>query len=227
MSTHSARSHGQALSGQHDSRWTSPQDVIQVPRTDDRDQGPCTLTARTQDSPGGGLHSQCSKFGRCDIASEGSRHVVLAAVHTTRVLALGRGDLGLGGVYGPVCLQTEHSCPKIRNASSLSSQCSIQRLTPRLVAGVHGVDQPVFASLDSSFGKSSSVKRKRYSHQPPYWTLQPWFQGVQRLSTAHYILPPPPLCVRPHHPNTHRASSSLSSIERCNCRQWSSTVREG
>ena len=61
-----------------------------MPRTDDRDQGPCTLTARTQDSPGGGLHSQCSKFGRCDIASEGSRHVVLAAVHTTGALALGR-----------------------------------------------------------------------------------------------------------------------------------------
>ena len=34
----------------------------------------------------------------------------------------------------------------------------------------------------------------------PYWPHQPRFQGVQQLSTAHYILPPPHLCVRPHHP---------------------------
>ena len=34
----------------------------------------------------------------------------------------------------------------------------------------------------------------------PYWSRQPWFQGVRQFSTAHYILPPPYLCVRPHHP---------------------------
>ena len=34
----------------------------------------------------------------------------------------------------------------------------------------------------------------------PYWPLQPWFQGVQQLSPAYYILPSPHLCVRPHHP---------------------------
>ena len=48
----------------------------------------------------------------------------------------------------------------------MSSQCSIQRLVPRLVTGIHVVDQPALVSLVSSFGKSSSVKCKRYSHLP-------------------------------------------------------------
>ena len=78
----------------------------------------------------------------------------------------GRGDPGHAGVYGPVGLQTEHSCPKIRNVSSLSSQRSIQRLALRLVAGVHAVAQPALASLAASFGESSSVKVKRYSNLP-------------------------------------------------------------
>jgi hypothetical protein len=34
----------------------------------------------------------------------------------------------------------------------------------------------------------------------PYWPLQPWFQEVQRLSSFHFRLPPPHLCVRSHHP---------------------------
>ena len=92
--------------------------------------------------------------------------MVLVSVHATRAPAPGRGDLGHTGVYGPVCLQTEHSRPKIRNASSLSSQFSIQRLSPRLVTGVLAVAQPDLASLDSSFGKSSSVKVQRYAHLP-------------------------------------------------------------
>ena len=159
------RSYRQDLSGQYDRGWSSPQDVIQVPRTHDRNQGSCTLTARTQDSPGGGLHSQRS-IGRCAIASEGARHVVLAAVHATRDLVPGRGDPEHAGVHGPVCLQSKLSRSKIRNASSLSSHRSFQRLAPRLVAGVHVVAQPALTSLDTSFGKSSSVKVKRYPNLP-------------------------------------------------------------
>jgi hypothetical protein len=34
----------------------------------------------------------------------------------------------------------------------------------------------------------------------PYWTLQSWFQEVQRLSAFHFRLPPSRLCVRSHHP---------------------------
>ncbi len=135
-------------------------------RTHGRNEGSRTLAARTQDSPGGGLHSQRSKFGRCSIPSEGARHVVLTVVHSTRVLLPGRGDPGHAGVHEPFCLQTEHSRSKIRNASSLSSQHSFQRLAPRLVAGVHTVTQPVLVSLTTSFGKSSSVKVKRYSDLP-------------------------------------------------------------
>ena len=158
------RSYGQDLPGQHDRSWSSPQDVIQMPRTHGRNQGSCTLNARTQDSPGSGLHSQRSKFGRYTIASEGSRHVVLSPVHTTRALTLDTDNPGLTGVYGPSRVQTEHSCPKICNASSLSSS----RVRGILIY--------------------------------PYWSLQPWFQGVQKLSPAHYILPPPHLCVQPYHP---------------------------
>ena len=44
-------------SGQYGRGWNSPTDVIQVTRTHGRNQGSRTLTVRTQDSPGGGLHS--------------------------------------------------------------------------------------------------------------------------------------------------------------------------
>jgi hypothetical protein len=94
------------------------------------------------------------------------RHVVLAVVQATRALVPGRGDPGHAGVHGPVCLQTKHSRSKIRNASSLSSQSNFQRLAPRLVTGVHAVAQPALTSLATSFGKSSSVKVKRYPCLP-------------------------------------------------------------
>jgi hypothetical protein len=44
------------------------------------------------------------------------------------------------------------------------------------------------------------VSRARGILVYPYWPLQPWFQEVQRLSTFHFSLPPPRLCVRSHHP---------------------------
>jgi hypothetical protein len=174
---------------------------IQVSRTHVRNQGSCTLTARTQDSPGGVLHSQRSKFGRCSIASEGARHVVLEAVHATRALVPGRGDPGYAGVHGPVFLQTKHSRSTIRNVSSLSSQCSVQRFAPRLVAGVHVVAQPVLTSLDSSFGKSSSVKVKRYANLP---LLTPPALVSRSVATVncplHLAVHRIFVQVRPHHP---------------------------
>ena len=87
--------------------------------------------------------------------------MVLVAVPGTRARVPARGDPEHTGVHGPVCLQTEHSRPKIHNASSLSSQRGFQRLAPRLVAGVHDVDQPVLASPAGSCGKSSRVKVMR------------------------------------------------------------------
>ncbi len=98
-------------------------------------------------------------------------------------------------------MQTEHSCPKIRNASSLSSQCSIQRLAPRLVAGVHTVAQPALASLAASFGESSSVKVKRYANLPLLAPPAPVSRSAAAFNCPlHCILPPPHVCVRPHHP---------------------------
>jgi hypothetical protein len=35
----------------------------------------------------------------------------------------------------------------------------------------------------------------------PYWSLQPWFQEVQRLSAVFFPLPSPHLSVRSHHPD--------------------------
>ena len=78
------RSHRQVLSGQHVRGRRSPQDVIQVSITHDRNQ-----------------------FGRCSIPSEGARHVVLATVHPTRALVPGRGDSGRAGVHGPVLYLVE------------------------------------------------------------------------------------------------------------------------
>ena len=44
------------------------------------------------------------------------------------------------------------------------------------------------------------VSRARGILVYPFWPRQAWFQGVQQLSSDHYLLPPPHLCVRPHHP---------------------------
>ena len=44
------------------------------------------------------------------------------------------------------------------------------------------------------------VSRARGILVYPFWPRQAWFQGVQQLSSEHYLLPPPHLCVRPHHP---------------------------
>ena len=45
------------------------------------------------------------------------------------------------------------------------------------------------------------VSRARGILVYPFWPRQAWFQGVQQLSSEHYLLPPPHLCVRPHHPD--------------------------
>jgi hypothetical protein len=76
-----ARTLGQALPGQYGHRRGATQDVIQVPCTHVRNQGPCIMAPRTQDLVRGCLHSQRGKFGRCSIAPEGSRHVVTNATH--------------------------------------------------------------------------------------------------------------------------------------------------
>ncbi len=107
------------------------------------------------------LHSQQSKFGGCSIAPTGPRHVVLAAAHATRALSLGRVDVGLAGLHRPLRL-AECCGYKIRHSDPLPSECSFQRLAPRLVAARHALAKPAMASTASSFGKTSSVKGKRY-----------------------------------------------------------------
>ena len=127
-------------------------------------------------------------------------------------------------IDGPICLQAEHSCSKICNTSSLSSQRGIQRFAPGLVTVIHALTQPVLESLTSSFGKTSSVKGKRYVlSSTPTGPSSPGFKECSSFqlpttSCRHRI------CVSDR---TIQASSSLSSIERCNCGQWSSTVCEG
>jgi hypothetical protein len=53
----SVRSYGQALPGQPVRLWSVTQNVIQMPSTHDRDQGPRTLSPRQQDPSRRGLHS--------------------------------------------------------------------------------------------------------------------------------------------------------------------------
>jgi hypothetical protein len=156
------RSHGQALSGQPGRLWSLAQNVIQVPSTYVRDQGPRTLATRKQDPPRRGLHSQRSKLGRCAIAPTGPRHVVLAAAYSTRALAPGRVDFGLTVLHRSLRLQAERSGSKICHSAPLSPQCSFQRLAPRLVVTRHALVEPAMTSTASSLGKTSSVKVKRY-----------------------------------------------------------------
>jgi hypothetical protein len=157
-----ARSHGQALSGQPGRLWSVAQNVMKVPSTYVRDQGPRTLAPRKQDPPRRCLHSKRSKLGRCAIAPTGSRHVVLAAVYATRALAPGRVDIGLGGLHRSLRLQAERSDSKICHSDPLSSQYSFQRFAPRLVEYRHALAEPVMTSTASSLGKTSNVKGKRY-----------------------------------------------------------------
>ncbi len=90
--------------------------------------------------------------------------MVLAAAHVARAFAPGRVDIGLAGLHRSLRLQAECSGSKICHSSPLSSQCSFQRLAPRLVEARHASGKPVMASTASSLGKTSSVKGKRYSH---------------------------------------------------------------
>jgi hypothetical protein len=74
------------------------QNVLRLSSTHGRDQGPCTLAPRKQDPSRSG-HSKRRKLVGYSIASTGPRHVVLASAHTTRVLALGRVDIGLADLH--------------------------------------------------------------------------------------------------------------------------------
>ena len=61
----------------------------------------------------------------------------------------------------------------------------------------HTVVQPTLTSFVSSFGKTSSVKDKRYSH---LLLLVPPALVSRSAPSFNCPLPPPHLCVRPHHP---------------------------
>jgi hypothetical protein len=55
---------------------------------------------------------------------------------------------------------------KIHHSTSLSSQCCLQWFAPRLVTDYYALDKPVMSSTVPSFGKTLSVKGKRYSYLP-------------------------------------------------------------
>jgi hypothetical protein len=144
----------------------------------------------------------------------GPRYVVLAEAHKTRALALGRVDVGFTGLHRPLRLEAERSRSKICHSAQLSAQCSLQRLDPLLVAVRPALAEPAMASTTSSFGKTSS------SDIYPFWPLQSWFQEVQQLSAAHFLLPPPQLCVRPNNPGmvetfVNRAVQLLAVVFDC------------
>jgi hypothetical protein len=177
-----ARPHGQTLPGQPGRLWSAAQNVIQVPSTHDRDQGPRTLVPRKQDPSRRGLHSKRSKLGRCSIAPTGPRHVCGPCSRPrTRALALGRVDIGLASLHRSLRLQAECSGSKIRHSASLSSQRSLQRLAPRLVTTLYTVGKSDMSPTARSFGKTSSVKGKRYSYQR-YCRLQHVFNVSNRLA---------------------------------------------
>jgi hypothetical protein len=172
---------------------SAAQNVIQMPSSHDRDQGPRTLAPRKQDSTRRGLHSERSKPGRCTIAPTGPRYVVLAAAYAARAPALGRVDIGLTSLHRSLRLQAECSGSKIRHSASLSSQLSLQRLAPRLVTTTrYTVGKSAMASTAPSSGKTSSVKGKRYSHLPVLAA-----SVMVSRSAAAFNLPLPPAASAP------------------------------
>ncbi len=142
----------------------------------------------------------------------GPRHVVLAAAHGARALALGRADIGLASLHKSLRLQAECSGSKIRHSASLSSQRSLQRVPPRLVTNRYTVGKSAMASTAPSFGKTSSVKGKRYSYLP----AGPCSHGFKKCSGFQ----PSTFACRLRifaSDRTIPVSSNLSSTERCNC----------
>ncbi len=141
--------------------------------------------------------------------------MVLAPAHTARALALGRVNIGLSGLHRPLCLQEERGGSKICHTSALSSQCSLQRLAPRLVSTRHALTQPVMASTASSFGKASSVKSKRYPGLP---LLSP--SAMVSRSAADFHLPLEPATstslrqIAPHRPRRALRQSRGASASR-------------
>ncbi len=100
--------------------------------------------------------------------------------------------------------------------SALSSQCSLQRLAPRLVSTRHALAQPAMTSTDSSFGKASSVKSKRYPGLP---LLTP--SAMVSRSTTDFLLPLQPvtsmsLCqIIPLRPRRALRQSRGASVSSC------------
>ncbi len=153
----------------------------------------------------------------------GSRYVVLAPAHAARALAIGRVNIGLTGLHRPLCLQSERGGSKICHTSTLSSQCSLQRLAPQLVSTRHALAQPGMTFIVSSFGKASSVKSKRYPGLP---LLSPSVM-VSRSAEA-FLLPLQPatstsLCQitppRPRRALRQSRGASVRSVSSTVCRR--------
>ncbi len=144
----------------------------------------------------------------------GPRYVVLTAAHETRALALGRVDVGFTGLHRPLRLQAERSRSKICHSAQLSAQCSLQRLDPLLVAVRPALAEPVMTSTTSSFEKtsSSSTLFGRFSHG--FKKCNNFQQPTSSCRHRSFAFD-----------RTIQAWSRPSSIERCNCWLWSSTVR--
>jgi hypothetical protein len=130
-----------------------------------------TKTSRTQDPPRSGLHSERSKFSGCSIASTGSRYVVLPPAHAARTLTFGRVNIGIASLHRPLCLKTERGCSKICHTSALSSQCTLQRLAPRLVSTRHALPGGVQkGSLRRNLRRRSLSTRKTSILQFKIWS---------------------------------------------------------
>jgi hypothetical protein len=82
------------------------------------------------------------------------------------LLSLVESTLGSQVCTDPFACRQNAVAPRQCHTSALSSQCSLQRLAPRLVSTRHALAQPAMVSTDSSFGKASSVKSKRYPGLP-------------------------------------------------------------
>jgi hypothetical protein len=104
--------------------------------------------------------------------------------HQELLLELGRVNIGLASLHRPLRRQAEHGCSKICHTSALSSQCSLQRLVPRLVSTRHALAQPAMSFTASQVLEKLRASRARGILAYPYWSLQPWFRSAAAVLLA-------------------------------------------
>ena len=219
----STRSQRQDLSGQHVRGWRSPQDVIQVSRTHGRNQGSCTLVARTQDSPGRWSTFAVKQIWQmCHRVRGVSTCGPCNSPHNKNSCTWSRRP------WAHRCVRTRLSVDRAQLPQD--SQRLFTVVTVQLSTACSSTGRRCSRCGSSHLGISCLKFWEKFEHEgQEVFSSTPIDSSCPSFKERTDIQLPTTSC---HHrifasDHTIRTSSSLLSIERCNCGQWSSTVSEG